>query len=273
MPRFGHRAILLTACSSLRSNSFVLPKKVQLFATAFQSLHVQAATSQRPAASRMGATTTTTSTCSSATDASNMSCINADSTRNPLVREWTSQPFLLPPFSSISPSHFPPAFQEGMKQHLSDLQAIIDNPAEPTFDNTIAAYDRAGALLSRVSSVFSNFCSSLNTDELKEVQKEIVPILSRHSSTTYTLPGLFERISAVFDKRHDIEGLTPEQIRLIERLRLDFTRQGAHFNEEQKKEYADLKANLARLCTEFGKTFLFCHRISLSLTLSLTITP
>lgn len=181
-------------------------------------------------------------------------CIDTDNNANanPLLQEWASQPFLLPPFSSISPSHFPSAFAEGMKQHLSDLQAIIDDPSEPNFENTIAVYDRSGSLLSKISSVFSNYCSSLNTEELKEIQKEMVPILSRHSSSTYTLSGLFEKINAIHDKRHDTK-LTPEQVRLVERLNLDFTRQGAHFDPDQKKEYADLKAKLASLATEFAQ--------------------
>ena len=173
---------------------------------------------------------------------------------NPLLESWDKQPFLLPPFTAISPSHFPPAFEEGMAAHLSDLQAIVDDPAAPTFENTIAAYDRTGRLLSKVRHVFSNFCSSLNTDDLKEIQKELVPVLSRHSSAAYTLPGLFDKIEAVHERRHEAAaGLDPEQIRLIERLHLDFTREGAHFGPEKKKEYADIKAQLASLCTEFGQ--------------------
>ena len=139
-----------------------------------------------------------------------------------------------------------------MKQELADLQAIIDNPEEPTFENTIAAYDRAGALMSRIGAVFSNLSDSLNTEELKEVQKEMVPILSRHSSSTYTLAGLFDKIDAFYQKREN-EDLTSEQNRLVERLHLDFKRQGAHFNEEEKKQYADIKAQLASLTTEFAQ--------------------
>jgi peptidyl-dipeptidase Dcp len=181
-------------------------------------------------------------------------CIATDSKSesNPLLKEWTNQPFLLPPFKEITPSHFPPAFEAAMKAHLDDLNAIIDNTGEATFENTIAAYDRAGALLSKVSSVFSNYCSSLNTDELKTVQTEMVPILSRHSSKTYTLPGLFEKIQTVHDKRHEL-GLNSEQIRLVERFHLDFSRQGAAFTQEEKEEYANIKAKLASLQTEFAQ--------------------
>lgn len=247
MTRFGRRALqtLLLTSSTLSSNSFILSRPlttspVPVLATAFaRSFHVLASSTSK-------------SNIDTSKD-TNM-CINTDTSGNPLLKDWKDQPFLLPPFAAISPSHFPSAFTEGMKQHLTDLQAIIDEPTDPTFENTIAAYDRAGSLLSRVSSVFSNFCSSLNTDELKEIQKELVPVLSRHSSSTYTLPGLFEKIKAVYEKRNDGDaGLNPEQIRLVERLYLDFTRQGANFSPEQKTEYADLKAKLASLCTEFAQ--------------------
>jgi peptidyl-dipeptidase Dcp len=171
---------------------------------------------------------------------------------NPLLASWTDNPFQLPPFTSIQPSHFPPAFDIAMAQHKADLQAIVDNTDTPTFENTIAEYDRTGPLLDRVSHVFSNMCSSLNTDELKSIQTEMVPLLSRHSSSTYTLEGLFEKIQTVYNQRETLE-LTPEQIRLVERLNMDFTRQGASFSPEEKKEYADIKARLAELMTEFSQ--------------------
>eukprot|EP01083_Nonionella_stella_P165484 550585_1 len=90
----------------------------------------------------------------------------------------------------------------------------VENEEEASFDNVIVAYDQAGSVLDRVSLVFSNMCSSLNTDELKEVQTEMVPILSRHSSSTYTLPGLFEKIDTVFQNLSDDDELTHEQKRL-----------------------------------------------------------
>ena len=174
---------------------------------------------------------------------------------NPLIESWSTQPFYLPPFSKIKPEHFQPAFEEGMKKHILDLQAIVDSAYTgdfEDFENIVAKYDRAGAVLSKVSSVFSNMCSSLNTPELQTVQTTMSPILSRHSSATYTLPGLFERIKYVHDKRFDFSpALTPEQIRLVERIYMDFTRAGADFNDAKKKEYADIKAELAELCTQF----------------------
>ena len=175
---------------------------------------------------------------------------------NPLLESWAKEPFHLPPFSHIESSHFEPAFEEGMKEHLADLQAIVDTPADASdFKNIISKYDQAGSSLSRISSVFSNMCSSLNTPELQKVQTTMSPILSRHSSSTYTLPGLFEKIKAIHEKRSDM-GLNSEQVRLVERIYMDFTRAGADFDEDKKKEYADIKAELAELSTKFAQNMM-----------------
>jgi peptidyl-dipeptidase Dcp len=174
-----------------------------------------------------------------------------DNDKNPLLATWSEQPFHLPPFSLIKPSHFSSAFDVAMAEHTAELQSIVDNPDAPTFENTIAAYDRAGSLLTRVALVFSNMCSSLNTDELKVVQTEMTPILSRHRSSTYTLPGLFEKIETIYNDRESLDD--PERVRLVERLHLNFQRQGASFDAAAREEYADLKARLAALMTEFAQ--------------------
>ena len=206
------------------------------------------------AATRNSSTSTTCNLSSTTTSTDDMG-VNTDiviDTTNPLLQEWANEPFNLPPFHSIKPSQFPSAFDTAMKLHKQDLQSIIANTEAPTFENTIAAYDRTGSVLSKVSAVFGNMCSSLNTDELKQVQTDMVPILSRHSSSTYTLPGLFEKIQTVYDQRNDL-GLTGEQIRLVERFHIDFSRQGASFSAEEKIEYADIKAKLASFQTEFAQ--------------------
>lgn len=169
---------------------------------------------------------------------------------NPLLESWEAEPFHLPPFSRIDPAHFREAFAEGMARHLADLRSIVEDDGADDFERVVAAYDRAGASLERVSSVFSNMCSSLNTPELQEVQSEMAPVLSRHTSATYATPGLFEKIDAVHETRHDAS-LTSEQVRLVERVRTDFVRAGARFDEATKKEYADVKAEIAELTTKF----------------------
>ena len=175
--------------------------------------------------------------------------------QNPLLADWSNQPFHLPPFQQIETKHFRPAIEEGMEKHLKDLQAIIDNPEEPSFENVIVAYDRAGYLLDKVMGVYSNMCSSLNTEELQEVETAMSPILSRHNSKATTLPGLFDKIDQVYQNREKLD-LNAEQLRLVERFHMDFTRRGAHFSPEAQKEYAEIKAELASLTTKFQQNVL-----------------
>jgi peptidyl-dipeptidase Dcp len=203
------------------------------------------------AASRIRSTTTFTNASTrgaSTTVATDTTC--DASIENPLLADWSSQPFLLPPFAIVEASHYEPALVEGMKLHLQDLQNIVDDSEESNFHNTIAAYDRAGRVLSRARAVFSNMCSSRNDNVLQAVQTKIVPVLSRHGSQARFLPGLFDRIEAVFQKRHDLN-LTPEQLRLTERIHMDFTRAGAALPKDQQDTLADLSAELASLTTKF----------------------
>jgi peptidyl-dipeptidase Dcp len=184
----------------------------------------------------------TTSTCTAST--------------NPLLESWSPQPFSMPPFSKIKTDHYQPALEEGMKAHLQDLQEIVDNPEDPTFENVISPYDRAGSMLGKVSGVFGNMCSSMNTPELQAVQTSMSPILSRHRSATYTLPGLFDKISKVHEQLDTTDELTAEQRRLVERVHLDFKRAGAHFDEAKQQVNADIQAQLASLTTEFMQNVL-----------------
>ena len=201
-------------------------------------------------------TTATSLFSSSASSASSETCASTMTTsNNPLLKDWSSQPFLLPPFNDIQTSDYKPALEEGMKAHIADLQLIIDNSDEPTFENVIQAYDTAGNLLSKVSGVYGNMCSSMNTEELQAVQTELSPVLSRHRSKTFTMAGLFEKIDAVYQKRSTLS-LTPEQNRLVERIHMDFVRSGAQLPKESQAELADIKARLAELRTQFQQNVL-----------------
>ena len=183
-------------------------------------------------------------------------CSSVDSTmakvNNPLLGDWHKEPFLLPPFGEIEVSHFEPAFEAAMEEQLKELQDIVDNEEEPTFANVIEVYDRTGSSLGKVSGVYGNYVSSLNTKEMQQVQTRLSPILSRHSSKIYTLPGLFDKIATLHDQKSDLT-LNPEQLRLLERVYMDFTRQGAAMDADSQAEYADLKAKLAELQTEFNQ--------------------
>ena len=174
---------------------------------------------------------------------------------NPLLKDWSAQPFHLPPFDEIKTEDFQPALEEAMKAHLEDLQAIVDAKEPATFENVIQTYDQSGSLLSKVQGVFSNMCSSMNTEELQKVQTEMSPVLSKHSSKAYTLKGLFDKIHEVYIGRMD-NGLSSEQIRLVERIHLDFVRQGAQLSQADQEELTEIKSRLATLRTEFMQNVL-----------------
>jgi peptidyl-dipeptidase Dcp len=190
---------------------------------------------------------------------------------NPLLQDWSSRPFHLPPFQEIDIQDYQPALEHAMKAHLEDLQAIIDDPEEPTFENTVQAYDQAGHVLDKVSGVFSNMCSSMNTEELQKVQTEMSPILSRHRSKASTLPGLFDKILQVYQTRQDrseddqqanannnksSSNWTPEQLRLVERIHMDFVRSGAQLDKQAQDELTEIKAQMATLRTQFQQNVL-----------------
>jgi peptidyl-dipeptidase Dcp len=162
---------------------------------------------------------------------------------NPLLRSWSDQPFHLPPFKSIEPSHFEPALEAGMEAHINDLEAIVSSSSND-FDSILGAYDRAGSLYSKIASVYGNYISSLNIPDMQAVQTKMAPILSRHRSKCYNVPGLFAKIEKMHAMREEMlerGEWNAEQARLAERVYIGFERMGAKLSEEGKKEYADIQ--------------------------------
>ncbi|GKZ00396.1 hypothetical protein MPSEU_000992600 [Mayamaea pseudoterrestris] len=168
---------------------------------------------------------------------------------NPLLEDWSSQPFHMPPFDKIQPHHFPDALKTAMQEELEELQAIAQEH-NPNFENIVATFDRSGRQCSRIQAVFNNLCSSMNVPELQEIEREMAPLQSRHSSACYQVPGLFDKIRVVYEQRES-SNLTSEQVRLVERIHTDFTRAGAALSQKDQDELTELKAELATLMTNF----------------------
>ncbi|CAJ1951936.1 unnamed protein product [Cylindrotheca closterium] len=225
----------------------------------FASLRSSASFSRRSNIIGRTATTAanllTTATAAGAPKTCSSTKLFSTMTANPLLQDWSSQPFNLPPFGEVKTEDYEPALKEAMIAHLEDLQAIVDSTDEPTFDSVIKAYDQSGGLLDKVQGVFSNMCSSMNTEELQKVQTDMSAVLSKHSSKAYTLPGLFQKINQVYQTRLE-SGLNSEQIRLVERIHMDFVRQGAELSPEAQEELSQIKANLAELRTKFMQNVL-----------------
>lgn len=179
---------------------------------------------------------------------------DATLTRNPLLVAWDT-PFGLPPFAAIEPAHFAPAFEQAMAAHREDIAALTHQAAEPDFDNTLAALDGSGRLLSRVESVFWNLCSSETSPALQAVEREFSPRLAAHHAAIYLDEALFRRVEAVRARR-DALGLSPEQSRLLDRVHLDFVRAGAQLSGEPRARFAQMAERLATLHTQFSQNVL-----------------
>jgi len=180
--------------------------------------------------------------------------MNASDATNPLLQPWTA-PYGLPPFDQVQPQHFEPALTRAMREHSDELDAIAGNAQPPDFENTIAAFDRSGRLFQRVLALFDNLCASETSPDLQAVQRDLAVPLAAHQSAIYMHTALFKRVQDLYEKRQRL-GLMPEQLRLLERVQLDFVRAGAMLSPSSQQRYAQVMQELAGLTTAFGQNVL-----------------
>ncbi|MBN9042908.1 MAG: peptidase M3 [Rhizobiales bacterium 62-47] len=169
---------------------------------------------------------------------------------NPLLEAWRT-PLETPPFDRIAPEHFLPAFEQAFADHAAEVAAITQDPAEPDFANTIVALERSGKLLSKVSAVFYDLVSAHSSPELLAIDSEVSLRQARHWNPILMNAVLFGRIAKLHENRTGL-GLTPEQLRLLERTYTRFHRAGAGLDEAAKKRMADINERLAQLGTTFS---------------------
>jgi peptidyl-dipeptidase Dcp len=173
---------------------------------------------------------------------------------NPLLADWNT-PYGLPPFAAVQAAHFGPAFEVVMAAHRAELDAIAQQSAPATFDNTLAALDQSGRLLERISLLFHNLTASETSPALQAAQLELAPRLAAHENALYMHAGLFQRIDSLH-RQADRLALTPEQLRLLQRVHLDFVRAGAQLGAAQRLRYGAVVQELATLCTQFTQNVL-----------------
>ncbi|OXM46041.1 M3 family metallopeptidase [Amycolatopsis alba] len=164
-------------------------------------------------------------------------------------------PYALPPFDRIADEHFLPAFEAGLAEHAAEIEEIAGSPEPPTFENTIAALEKSGRLLSRVSSVFFNLSGSNANDEIQRVQAEMAPRLAAHADAVNLNPALFARINSLFERKDEL-GLDTESLRLLERHHTDVRRAGAGLPEADQKRLRELNEQLSTLATRFQQNLL-----------------
>ncbi len=173
---------------------------------------------------------------------------------NPFFQTWRT-PFGVPPFDKIEQQHYLPAFEEGMSRHRREIDAIANNRARPTFENTVEALERSGAMLTSLSNVFFSMNSSMTNDEMQAIAKEVAPKLSKHRDEIRLNAALFERIEAVYQEKDTLLD-SLEKHRLLEETRKAFVRGGAKLPPDKKEQLKKINEELSVLSVKFGENVL-----------------
>ena len=174
---------------------------------------------------------------------------------NPLLAEWTGAYDGLPPFGRVELTDYPPAFQAGMAELKGEIDAIADNPAAPTFANTMEAMERAGGTLDRIYAVWGVRTSNLSNAEVRAVEAEWEPKLSAFFAELYLNPKLFARVEALHAQRASLN-LKLDQLRLLERSYDSFVRRGAKLSPDQRARAVAIEGELAGLFSSFSEKVL-----------------
>lgn len=173
---------------------------------------------------------------------------------NPFFAE-SPLPLHYPQFDKIKDSDFAPAFDAGMAQQIEEVEAIANNPAAPTFENTLVALENSGAVLDRATTVFFSLSGADTNDARKQLQADYSAKFAAHRDAISLNGKLFERIKALYDKR-DTLGLDAEGLRLVEKYHDNFVRAGAELPDADKAKLKEINAELANLGTKFSQNVL-----------------
>lgn len=173
---------------------------------------------------------------------------------NPFFSEYET-PFKVPAFDKIDTTHYMPAFEEGMKLQNQEIEAIINSKDEPTFENTVLAFDKSGQLLTKVSNVFFNVNEANTNENMQAISRKINPMLSKHRDDIFMNEKLFQKIKTVYEKRNDMK-LDDQQVRVVEKYYRDFERLGANLPKDKQDELKKINSELSTLSTQFGENLL-----------------
>ena len=174
-------------------------------------------------------------------------------TSNPLLAEWDT-PYATPPFDKIKITDYEPAFETAIAVSRAEIDAIVNNPAKPTFKNTIVAMERQGALLDRIAGIFYNLREADTSDEMDAIALRIQPKMTELSNDIALNPQLFERVKAVYEGSR--RGLSDVDIKLLEDTYKSFSRSGAALSDEDKETYRKYTAELSEATLLFGQNSL-----------------
>lgn len=166
---------------------------------------------------------------------------------NPLLSPSTL-PYGLPPFADIDDAHYAEAVEAGLAEHLAEIQAIVDTPAAPTFENTALAMERSGRLLDRAAASFFTLVSADASDTIRDLETRLSPLFAAHQDAVYLNRGLYERFAAL-----DATVLDAESARLVEEYLKEFRASGIQLDDAGQERLKEVNAELSRLGTEFGQ--------------------
>ena len=175
------------------------------------------------------------------------------SRNNPFLEEWNT-PYGIPPFDEIQLSDYIPAVTAGIEQQKKELDAILTNPDAPTFDNTVAAYEYSGEILTKVSLVLFNLQETEGNEEMDKVVEEATALMTAHEDEMSMNKAFFERVKAVYDA--DQSGLTREQQMVLKNLYESFTRSGVALDEASQEHLKEINQKIAAAQQKFGTNLL-----------------
>ena len=183
-----------------------------------------------------------------------LALITSCNMKNPFLTESTA-PFGAPEFDKIKNEHYLPAFEAGVAEGKAEIDAIVANEEEPTFENTIEAMEYAGQTLNNVAGIFYNLMEAHTNDQMQEIAEKVAPMLTEFSMYTSLNAPLFEKVKTVYNKKDEL-GLEPDQMKLLENTYKGFVRGGANLSDEDKAVYSKLSEELSLATLQFSKNVL-----------------
>lgn len=172
--------------------------------------------------------------------------------RNPLLLP-SDAPFQAIPFDKIVTTDYKEAIIEGIRLHNDEIEGIVSSPESPTFQNTIAAFDRSGKILDRAVATLGNLESALGDTALMNIMAEVTPLISEHSTGILLNEGLWKRIKYVYDDKDSKASLSPEALRLLNETYRSFAQSGANLQGEDRERFRRLNAELSDLGVKFSQ--------------------
>ena len=183
-----------------------------------------------------------------------LALISSCTMKNPLLTE-SAAPFGAPEFDKISNEHYLPAFEKGIEEAKAEIDAIVANQEEPTFENTIEAMEYSGQTLDKVAGIFYNLMEANTNDEMQVIAEQVSPMLTEYSMYVSLNNDLFQRVKAVYEKKDEL-GLDKDQLKLLENNYKSFVRGGANLSDEDKSLYSKWSEELSLATLQFSKNVL-----------------